>query len=82
MGSFQYSGGANLRELTPPACPEEGFRHQVGGAVDVDSAVVTRSHGGDKVSHLERHIKFLTVPEGWELSVNVVSPGPLPPGLS
>lgn len=48
----------------------------------MDSAVVTHSHVGDKVSHLERHIKFLTVPEGWELSVNVVSPGPLPPGLS
>lgn len=25
LGSFQCSGGANLRELTPPACPEEGF---------------------------------------------------------
>lgn len=48
----------------------------------MDSAVVTRSHVGDKVSHLEQHIKFLTVSEGWELSVNVVSLGPLPPGLS
>lgn len=39
----------------------------------MDSAVVINSHVSDKVSHLERHIKFLTVSEGWELSVNVVS---------
>ena len=47
----------------------------------MDSAVVIRSHVSDRVSHLEQHIKLLMVSEGWELSVNVVSPGPLPLGL-
>lgn len=47
----------------------------------MDSAVVTCPHVSDKVSPLEQHIKFFTVSEGGELSVDVVSPGPLPPGL-